>query len=348
MAPNAQQNAPAPSQNGLQHFNEREDFKWIDTDEPHAIRREMILAKYPEIRKLYGYDPDQKWQTLAYIVIQMFIAWYLRDSEWRTMLLVAYGVGGLINHALSLAIHELSHGMMFEGGLANELFGFLCNVPQGIPSFIMFKKYHNEHHLYQGVDPIDVDVPSQWEGKHMKSKFRKLLFVLLQPFTYSVRPMLLQPKPVGIMEVANFVFIILSNALVWHFWGARSVAYMVGSTLIGMSLHPVSGHLIAEHFEYTSGQETYSYYGPLNALVYNVGYHNEHHDFPKVPGSRLPQVRAIASEFYDTMPHYNSWWDVLIKFITRDDVGCFSRIMRKPDTSKLWHYEQQVKKQKAA
>ena len=72
------------------------------------------------------------------------------------------------------------------------------------------------------------------------------------------------------------------------------------------------------------------------------------HSDMQVPGSRLPKVRAIASEFYDTMPHYNSWWDVLIKFITRDDVGCFSRIMRKPETSKLWHFEQLSKKQKAA
>jgi sphingolipid delta-4 desaturase len=104
---------------------------------------------------------------------------------------------------------------------------------------------------------------------------------------------------------------------------------MLLTLLFAGGLHPTSGHFISEHYVFNEDQETYSYYGPLNLVTYNVGYHNEHHDFPNIPGSRLPKVRAMAPEFYNNLHYYTSWTGVIWSFLTRKDVTLFSRTKRK-------------------
>ena len=49
--------------------------------------------------------------------------------------------------------------------------------------------------------------------------------------------------------------------------------------------------------------------------IAQVGYHNEHHDFPSIPWTRLPALNRIAKDFYDPLPSHKSWPMVTIRFI---------------------------------
>ena len=156
----------------------------------------------------------------------------------------------------------------------------------------------------------------------------KVFWLTLQPFFYAFRPTIVRPKSFGKWELINFLVCIAFDLLVLQLLGIKALAYFVLGTLLGLGLHPAAAHLIAEHYETVSGQETYSYYGPANYLNFNVGYHNEHHDFPRIPWSRLPELTRIAPEFYLSLPYYTSYLAVLWAYITDNDLGPHARIKR--------------------
>ena len=59
-----------------------------------------------------------------------------------------------------------------------------------------------------------------------------------------------------------------------------------------------------------------------------MGYHNEHHDFMNVPGSKLPALKNILEEEYQSLTAHQSWTNVLWQFIMRKDMGLSSRLVR--------------------
>jgi sphingolipid delta-4 desaturase len=266
---------------------------------------------------------------------------------------------------MTLAMHELSHNLGAGGVFANRLLAIFANLPMGIPAAASFKRYHmgertcfsnhhslfyysctlntvidpsssppsslvfiTEHHKFQGEHVIDADIPTEIEGWFFNSTIRKVLWVFLQPLFYSLRPLAVNPKQPTKWEFINITCTVLFDLAILYIWGIRGLLYLVLGTLFGMGLHPVAGHFIAEHYVMNTGQETYSYYGPLNWLTFNVGYHNEHHDFANISGKHLPDVRKVASEYYDTMPHYHSWVKVIWDYIMDDDISPYSRIKR--------------------
>lgn len=306
----------------------KKQFTVVGTDEPHVSRRKLILAKYPQIRRLYGPDIRLMYQVLVLVSVQLAFAIAAPQLPWWQFFLAAYVVGGSITHALSLANHELSHNLAFHEPIYNEILGIIANFAQGLPSCITFKKYHLEHHYYQGVEGIDTDIPTDWEGKVFNNTSKKVIWALCQPLFYAIRPLVVKPKSLRKMELLNTIAVVGFNYLLWKYAAPSAVGFNLLSTVLGMGLHPVAGHFISEHYVFTNDQETYSYYGPLNWLCFNVGYHNEHHDFPKVAGVNLPKVREIASEFYEDLAQHPSWVKVIWDYIMRSDVGPYSRVKR--------------------
>ena len=304
------------------------DFEWSYTDEPHKSRRAAILAKYPQIKKLYGHCPYTRWKVLAMVTTQVAMCAWVSSYPWWMVLLSAYSIGGVLNHALELAVHEISHNLAFRSVAANRAFGYFANLPLSIAVAASFKRYHMEHHRYQGEDVVDVDVPTDAERQLFTSTPLKALWMVLQPAFYALRPLFTNPKTPQAGEVINWACALTFDAAVVWCWGWKALVYLFMSTMLGMGIHPVAGHFIAEHYTFSPNAETYSYYGPINWLTFNVGYHNEHHDFPFIPGSRLPRVRQIAPEFYEPLPKYHSWCKVIYDFVFDRAIGPWSRVKR--------------------
>lgn len=308
--------------------NNRSSFIFVNTPNFHKQRRREILLKYPEIKNLFGHEPRTKYIALALLFLQLSLAYWCKTMSFFWWLVILYALGATINHALFTAIHEITHNLAFKSKRANRYFALLINLPLGIPAAMSFEKYHHLHHRHLGDIKKDGDIPLTAEAKTFNSAKGKLFWLLIQPITYSFRPIIKWPQKISSWEIANIFFQILFDVLVICLFGWKFLAFLVLSTIVGMSVHPMATHFIAEHYVAHKQQETYSYYGPLNYFTFNFGHHVEHHDFPGVPWSRTSQLRRIAPEYYNGLYVHSSWLGFMREFILSEQFNLFSRVVR--------------------
>jgi len=319
---------PVPRRIG-KDYNADVDFTWNDQEEPHRSRRMEILRRHPEIKQLYGPEWKTKYMVGATVALQVGLAAHSGDLGWPAFLALVYVVGATANHSLLLAIHEWSHNLGFSTPRANQLGSIFANLPIGVPYSATFKPYHMDHHRNQGVDGLDCDIAHPAEAAAIgNSTFRKALFFFFQLAFYALRPAIIKPPRVTKMVVLNTVVQIGFDLALLYLCGPSAVLYLLLSSFVAGSFHPTAGHFLSEHLEVVAGIETYSYYGPLNYVTYNVGYHNEHHDFPYVAWSRLPEVRRIAAAYYDDLPTCPSWSGIIWMYVTNPDFGPYNRVKR--------------------
>lgn len=307
------------------------DFKYSEFSEPHRIRTKEILKKHPDIRNLIGKNPNTIFAIIGLVSLQIVLAWFVADRSWWWVFGAAYIIGAFADHALFVMIHECAHRLLFKKPEANRLAGILANVPQIFPSSVSFERYHIKHHSFQGIHELDADLPNRWEAKLINNFFiGKVIWLLFYPVFQVFRiSRLKEIKPFDSWVALNWGVQIAFTAFIWWIWGPKAVIFLLASFFFSVGLHPLGARWIQEHYLTHGEQETYSYYGGLNNVAFNVGYHNEHHDFPSIPWNRLPKIKEGAPTFYNTLHYHTSWTKLFFRFLFDKEISLFSRIVRK-------------------
>ncbi len=299
---------------------------------PHVQRGREVIRSHPEVRRLFGPYPLSAVYVAALVVFQLVVAHWLRHAGWFAVLLIAYSVGAFASHALFVLIHDAAHKLVFKNKVANRLIAILCNVGQGFPSAMSFRTYHLLHHSHLDQYDYDADLAFGWEARLVgTSPFRKAIWLFLFALTEMIRPLHVRRPFAEPWVVANTIAIVTTDVLIWSWCGTAGLAYVLASTFFGIGLHPLGARWIQEHYTFVEGQETYSYYGFLNRLAFNIGYHNEHHDLVRVPWVHLPKVKALAPEFYEPLHAHQSLTRVLLQWIFDRDLDLYTRITRERD-----------------
>ena len=305
--------------------------------DPAIIERTDLLKKNSKVFKLIGCEPRTKWIVLACVMLQITIACISKNLSRVPFFLSVYVLGATLNQSLFLAIHEISHNLAFKSPFANRMLSVFANLPIGIPYAIVFRHYHLAHHRDFGIQGIDTDLPSQWESwivsrtatSKIDHAFRKLIFMAFHVLSYALRPLLVNQTlfPINQWVVFNFIAQGAFNATIVHSVGWKPLIYLISSTFVaGSLLHPCSSHFLAEHYTSDQNIETYSHYGFLNRLTFNVGYHREHHVLPGVPWSNLPKLREIIDTEISPAPQRPSWCNLLLDFLTDDSFTLYNRV----------------------
>jgi len=295
----------------------------------HRSRRRAIIEEHPEVLKLTG--PDSRTQYYAYAVfaMQLFLAWAV-SSSMPAAIVMGVVVSPYMGFAALVLMHETCHGLVFKEGafmFYNRLLGILCNSVLLMPISEIMRQHHNVHHFDLGNVKKDVDVPHNYEVKWVgTSSFRKTLWLGLNIIVLPARSMAKLPVCWNRFVVFNWA-VCLSFTLSAFLYSQASFAYLLLGLVLSQSIHPANARQVQRHIKIVDKLQlkepaldaagkiaihdvklnTFSYYGSLNPLTLNVGYHVEHHDFSNIAWTRLPELHNMAGEkWYAKSAAYSS------------------------------------------
>ena len=284
----------------------------------HVARARRIMRDHPEIARLQGPPAVTAWLILILAVLQTFAAWIAAQFTWPLVAAAAWIVGTIPALGLFVLLHEGAHGLILRNERGNRTLMIIATAPLLLPWAPGFKHYHLEHHCALGVIDRDADAPSPWETAMTGSRHGRLLWLAAWPLIQFIRLPRCRPHRTATSFFAvNLAFNCAFITALFAAGGLKAIGFCALSVIFAFGFHPLGGRMLQEHVTAPAGQPSASYYGWGNRLLFNAGYHVEHHDFMQVPWIHLPAVRRLAASEYVGLTSYRSWTALAAMFVWR-------------------------------
>lgn len=313
----------------------------------HLQMRKEALREHPALRELAGADRRTALALPILLALHWGLAWAVSDTNLLIVFLAAFIPGQIIIHAAGSLVHETAHKLIFREPKAKLAFDLgLETILASFGKQLTYQHEHiSSHHPFIGDYERDYEHEDICafkartmliDGKPRLARVMTIatLIVHLLPFGFIISdeifPRLYQrltgraakdgqrhipstkaPAWQQRLFIAwslgvNVILLVLFGFWGWlyHNWALSLFLGKFGITNLGQSL--------SEHAGNDNETPTRSTYGPINWILFNTGYHNEHHTFPNVAWTKLPALHDAAPEVFHSRAektYFGYWWD---------------------------------------
>jgi sphingolipid 4-desaturase/C4-monooxygenase len=313
----------------------------------HIELRRKVIAARPDALALAGTDPGGTLAALALLALHWTTVWAVSHTNLLVVFLTAFFFGQLVLHAAGALIHETAHGLVFRDRPRKLAFDLVLEaITTSFGRQLTYQHEHiTSHHPFLGNYERDYEhedicrflARRSYRARHRRAQ-RLLtaaeLIVHLVPLGFlladEIFPRLYgrltgsasrdAHRDIGASRAPAWerrLFIAVSFAVnillfacfgflgwLYHIWSLSLFLGKCGVTNLGQSL--------SEHPGDDAAAPTRSTYWWGNAILFNSGFHHEHHTFPDVAWSRLPRLKAMAPDAFDRpgeRSYVRCWWD---------------------------------------
>ena len=313
----------------------------------HQAMSRELLRRYPQARALIGPDWRAALAIPLLLALHWGMAWLVSGTNVWLTFLAAFFFGQLVLHSGGALLHDTAHRLIIRGRKGKLAFDLGLELL--LASFARQLTYQHEHvtshHRHMGEYERDYEHEDVCALLARRTYMRAhpgrqravtigILLLHLLPFGFLLSdvivPWFYQRVTGRVAKDAHrnipatkpapwekYLFMAVSLAVnaglfiafgfwgwLYHNWALSIFLGKFGVTNLGQSL--------SEHPGDDLQQPTRSHYGPINWLLFNTGYHNEHHVLPSVPWSRLPALKRMAPELFTATAPYGyvrHWWE---------------------------------------